>query len=49
MNDAFSGTITNDKDVQLKAEDSIRANCDSASNEIDESDLQREKHCEQRI
>jgi hypothetical protein len=46
MNEVSSGTITNNKDVQLKAKYSIRANSDSASNEIDESDLQKEKYCE---
>jgi hypothetical protein len=29
--------------------DSMRANSESGSNEIDESDLQYEKHAEQRI
>jgi hypothetical protein len=29
--------------------DSIRVNSESVSNEIDESDLQHEKHSEQRI
>jgi hypothetical protein len=49
MNEVFSGTITDNKEVQLKAEDSIRASSDSASNETDESDLQLKKHGEQRI
>jgi hypothetical protein len=33
----------------LNANDSIRVNRESFSNEIDESDLQDEKHSEQRI
>jgi hypothetical protein len=48
-NEAFSGTITDDKDVQEKASASICANSDSVSNEIDESEMQEEKQDEQRI
>jgi hypothetical protein len=33
----------------VKAFDSIRVNSESVPNEIDESDLQNEKHSEQRI
>jgi hypothetical protein len=49
MNDPLSGTTTDNKYVILKASASMRANSDSVSNEIDESDLQYEKHDEQRI
>jgi hypothetical protein len=49
MKDAFSGTTTDDKDVLQKAPASIRTNSDSASNEIDTSELESEKHSEQRI
>jgi hypothetical protein len=49
MNDTLSGTATDNKDVIWKPPASIRANFDSFSNEIDESDLQFEKHPEQRI
>jgi hypothetical protein len=48
-NEVFCGTRTDDKDVEQKASASIRANSDSVSNDIDESDLQDEKHDEQRI
>jgi uncharacterized protein (UPF0147 family) len=47
--DAFSGTITEDKDVPENARASICTNSESVSNEIDESDLQCEKHDKQRI
>jgi hypothetical protein len=49
MKDAFSGATTDDKDVPQRAPASIRTNSDSASNEIDKSELQSEKHSEQRI
>jgi hypothetical protein len=37
------------EEQELNAYDSMRVNSDSVSNEIDESDLQDEKQCEQRI
>jgi hypothetical protein len=46
MNDAFSGTSTDDKDVQQNAPTSIRTNSEFVSNETDKSDLQDEKHDE---
>jgi hypothetical protein len=49
MNDALSGTTTDGKDVLLKAQASMRVNSDSVSNEIDESEMQCEKHSEERI
>jgi hypothetical protein len=49
MNPLFSGTTTDDKDVKWKAQSSMRVNSESVSNEIDESDLQFEKHDEERI
>jgi hypothetical protein len=49
MNKASSGTTIDDKDVEEKAPSSIRANSESCSNEIDESELQDEKQEEQRI
>jgi hypothetical protein len=49
IKDAFSGTITDHKDVASKGSASMRASSDFLSNEIDESDLQYEKHSEQRI
>jgi hypothetical protein len=49
INDIFSGTTTDDKNVAVKTSASMHANSDSVSNEIDESDLQDEKHPEQRI
>jgi hypothetical protein len=45
-NNVFSGRTTNDKDVRLKAPAPMRANSESASNEIDESESQYEKHDE---
>jgi hypothetical protein len=38
MNKVFSGTKNDNKDVELKAPASIRANSESLSNEIDESE-----------
>jgi hypothetical protein len=49
INDAFSGTITDDNDVIVKASASMRINSESVSNEIDESDVQLKKHLQQRI
>jgi hypothetical protein len=49
MNEVFSGITTDDKDVKLNAQCSIRVNSDPTSNEIDESELQDKKHDEQRI
>jgi hypothetical protein len=37
------------EEQELNAYDSVRVNSDSVSNEIDESELQYEKHDEQRI
>jgi hypothetical protein len=48
-NNVFSRTTTADKDVQQNAPASIRANSESVSNEIDESESQHENHDEQRI
>jgi hypothetical protein len=39
MNDPFSGTTTDHKDVPLTAPASMRINSDSVSNEIDESEM----------
>jgi hypothetical protein len=42
--------LIDSRQVQIeKALDSIRVNSESVSNEIDESELQNEKHDEQRI
>jgi hypothetical protein len=49
MNDVLSGTTTKDRFVHWQALASMRVNSESVSNEIDESDLQYEKHDEQRI
>jgi hypothetical protein len=49
MNDVFPGTTTKERLVPKQAPVSMRVNSESVSNEIDESDLQFEKHCEQRI
>jgi hypothetical protein len=49
MNETPTGTTTKDRHVAAKALASIRVNSESVSNEIDESDLQGEKHDEQRI
>jgi hypothetical protein len=48
-NEVFSRTTTDGRHVEKKALASIRGNSDSVSNEIDESDLQYEKHPEQMI
>jgi hypothetical protein len=49
MNDVLPGTTTKCRRVPMKAPDSMRANSESRSNEIDESEKQYEKHDEQRI
>jgi hypothetical protein len=49
MNVGLSGTTIKDKFVSQQASASMRANSEFVSNEIDESDLQYEKHHEQRI
>jgi hypothetical protein len=49
MNEVLPGTSTKYRSVPAKAPVSIRVNSDSVSNEIDESNLQNEKHDEQRI
>jgi hypothetical protein len=49
MNWTFRGITIDSSDENENADDSIRVNCEFDSNEIDESDLQSEKHDEQRI
>jgi hypothetical protein len=49
MNEVSAGTRTKDRCVASQAPDSIRTNSESVSNEIDESEWQFEKQCEQRI
>jgi hypothetical protein len=49
MNETFSRTTTQYRLVLANAPFSMRASSESVSNEIDESDLQSEKHDEQRI
>jgi hypothetical protein len=49
MNETLAGAIANDKHVAPNDLVSMRVNSESISNEIDESDLQCEKHDEQRI
>jgi hypothetical protein len=49
MNETLPGTTAKDRSVAPQARASMRANSESVSNEIDESDLQYEKHDEQRI
>jgi hypothetical protein len=49
MNETLPGTTTKDRSVALQARASMRANSESVSNEIDESELEYEKHSEQRI
>jgi hypothetical protein len=49
VNEAFSVTTTDGRDVPLKAPASGCAASGSVSNEIDEGELQKEKHSEQRI
>jgi hypothetical protein len=49
MNKVLPGTTTKGRLVSQQARVSMRVNSESVSNEIDESDLQDEKHDEQRI
>jgi hypothetical protein len=49
MNETLAGTTAKDKHVAVRALASMRANSESVSNKIDESDVQYEKHNEQRI
>jgi hypothetical protein len=49
MNEVRAGTINLYRGVSAKAAVSTRINSKSISNEIDETDLQYEKHDEQRI
>jgi hypothetical protein len=49
MNEVLSGTTTRSRGVPPKVPASMRVNSESASNEINESELQDEKHNEQRI
>jgi hypothetical protein len=49
MNETFPGTTTKDRFVFQQTRGSMRVNSESFSNEIDESDLQFEKHLQQRI
>jgi hypothetical protein len=49
MNQTFTGRTTNDRRVPAKAPASMRVNSESVSNEIDENELQYEKHDEEII
>jgi hypothetical protein len=49
MNDTLTGTTTKNANVGVKVPTSMCVNSESASNEIDESELQNEKQPEQRI
>jgi hypothetical protein len=49
MNEAVRGTTIKSRCVPANASVSILVNSESGSNEIDETDLQYEKHDEQRI
>jgi hypothetical protein len=49
MNEVLAGTTTKQRRVSAKAIASICVNSESTSNEIDESDMQHEKHNEQMI
>jgi hypothetical protein len=49
MNQVRRETTTKSRSVPAKASASICGNSESVSNEIDESELQDEKHDEQRI
>jgi hypothetical protein len=49
MDEAFSGPTMQSRQVSAKASASMRFNSDPISNEIDESDLEKEKHHEPRI
>jgi hypothetical protein len=46
MNEQLTGTTTQDRPVAQQALASMRANSESASNEINERDMQYEKHFE---
>jgi hypothetical protein len=48
MNKTLTGTTAKDRRVSAKALASMRVNSEFASNEIDESEWQDEKHSEQR-
>jgi hypothetical protein len=49
MNEVLPGITTEDRPVSQQAPASIHVNSEFVSNEIDESDLQYEKHDEHRI
>jgi hypothetical protein len=49
MNEIFPGKTTKERFVAQQALTSMHVNSEFTSNEIDESDLQNEKHSEQRI
>jgi hypothetical protein len=49
MNETLTGTTISERQVAAKAPALIRVNSESVSNEIDESEMQDEKHSEQRI
>jgi hypothetical protein len=49
INNIVEGINMNGSDVPENAPDSIRVNCECDSTVIDESDLQKEKHCDPRI
>jgi hypothetical protein len=49
INRTFPGIVIDLREEEEKAFDSMRINSELVSNEIDESDLQYEKHSEQRI
>jgi hypothetical protein len=49
MNTVLPGTITKGRFVSQQPPASMRVNSEAVSNEIDESDLQCEKHFEQII
>jgi hypothetical protein len=48
MSDILPGRTTKDRLVPAQASVLMRVNSESVSNKIDESDLQQEKHSEQR-
>jgi hypothetical protein len=49
MNEVLPGTTNKERFVPQQALASIRVNSEFASNEIDESEFQYEKQCEERI
>jgi hypothetical protein len=49
MNEALRRTMTESRRVPAKASASIHVNSESDSNEIDESDVQFEKHIKPKI